>query len=59
LNETAFVTATMSDPDEPQTFQESWHHADLNEQKKWREAIKLGFRKMIDMGVWRKVGKED
>ena len=55
LHEIAFVTSTMSDPDEPQSFQEaSWDH-DLISKEKWREAIQLEFKKMLDMGVWRHV----
>ena len=29
LNEIAFVTSEMSDPSEPQTFQQAWWHSDL------------------------------
>ena len=29
LHEIAFVTSTMSDPDEPQSFQEAWSDPDL------------------------------
>ena len=29
LNEIAFVTSTMSDPDEPQSFQEAWWDPDV------------------------------
>ena len=29
LHEIAFVTSTMSDPDEPQSFQEAWWDPDL------------------------------
>ena len=29
LHETAFVTSTMSDPDEPQSFQEAWWDPDF------------------------------
>ena len=29
LNEIAFVTSEMSDPSEPQTFQQAWWHPDL------------------------------
>ena len=59
LQEVAFVTATMSDPNEPATFQEAWWHPEAEARAKWREAIRLEFKKMIAMGVWRKVGKED
>ena len=52
LHEIAFVTSTMSDPDEPQSFQEAWCDPDLISREKWREAICLEFKKMLDMGVW-------
>ena len=59
LHEIAFVTSTMSDPDEPQSFQEAWWDPDLISREKWREAIRLEFKKMLDMGVWRHVKRND
>ena len=59
LHETAFVTYTLSDPDEPQSFQEASSDPDLIAREKWREAIWLEFKKMLDMGVWRHVKIED
>ena len=59
LHEIAFVTSTMSDPDEPQSFQEAWWDPDLIAREKWREAIHLEFKKMFNMGVWRHVKSED
>ena len=59
LHEIAFVTSTMSDPDEPQSFQEAWWVADLISREKWREAIRLEFKKMLDIGVWRHVKRND
>ena len=56
LHKIAFVTSTMSDPDEPQSFQEGLGgDPDLISREKWREAIRLEFKKMLDMGVWRHV----
>ena len=49
----------MSDPDEPQSFQEAWWDLDLIAREKWREAIHLEFKKMLDMGVWRHVKRRD
>ena len=51
LHEIAFVTRTMSDPDEPQSFQEAWWDPDLVGREKWREASHLEFKKMLDMCV--------
>ena len=59
LHEIAFVTSTMSDPDEPQSFQEAQWDPDLISREKWREAIRLEFKKMLDMGVWRHVKRND
>ena len=56
VNEIAFVTSEMSDPSEPQTFQQAWWHPDLEAREKWHDGIRLEFNKMISMGVWRKVG---
>ena len=35
LHAIAFVTSTMSDPDEPQSFQEAWGYPDLIAREKW------------------------
>ena len=59
LHEIAFVTSTMSDPDEPQSFQKAWLDPDLVARDKWQEAICLEFKKMLDMGVWRHVKRKD
>ena len=59
IHEIAFVTCTMSDPDEPQSFQEAWWDHDLISREKWRETIHLEFKKMLDMGVWRHVKRND
>ena len=59
LHEIAFVTSTMSDTDEPQSFQEAWWDPDLIAREEWREAIRLEFKKMLGMGVWRHVERKD
>ena len=59
LHEISFVTSTMSDPDEPQSFQEAWWDPDLIVRENWQVAIHLEFKKMLDMGVWRHVKRED
>ena len=50
LNEIAFGTSEMSDPSEPQTFQQAWWHPDLEAREKWYDGIRLEFDKMISMG---------
>ena len=59
LEDVAIVTGTMCDPNEPQTFQQAWWNSDKNAREKWHEAIRLEFNKMIKMGVWREVNKEE
>ena len=49
----------MSDPDEPQIFQEAWWDLVLVSREKWREAILLEFKEMSDMSVWRHVKRND
>ena len=39
--------------------QEAWWDPDLISREKWREAIRLEFKKMLDMGVWRHVKRND
>ena len=59
LEDAAFVTSTMCDPNEPQTFQQAWWNSDKNAREKWHEGIVLQFNKLIKMGVWREVNKEE
>ena len=59
LHEIAVVTTTISDPDEPQSFQEAWWEPDLITRKIWQDAICLELKKMLDMGVWRHVSRKD
>ena len=49
LNEIAFVSSEMSDPSEPQTFQQAWWHPDLEAREKWHDGIRLEFNKMVSM----------
>jgi hypothetical protein len=41
--------------DSPQTYDEAWNHPDPWQREKWREAIRLEFKKMNDHKVWKKV----
>ena len=59
FEDVAFVTGTICDPNEPQTFQQAWWNSDKNARENWFEAIRLEFNKMIKMGVWREVNKEE
>ena len=57
LEDVAFVTGTICDPNEPQTFQQACWEPDKNAREKWCEGIRLEFNKMLKMGVWREVNK--
>ena len=39
IQETCWMSAVTSGPDEPNNFNEGWNHQSLNERRKWREAI--------------------
>ena len=47
LKDVAFVTGTMYNPNEPQTFQQAWVDPDKNAREKRHEAIRLEFNKII------------
>ena len=40
IQETCYMSAVTSGPDEPNNFNEAWNHQSLNERRKWRDAIK-------------------
>ena len=39
IQETCYMSAVTSGPDEPNHFSEAWNHQSPNDRKKWREAI--------------------
>ena len=39
IQETWYMSAVTSEPDEPNNFNEAWIHQSQNERRKWREAI--------------------
>ena len=41
LEDVAFVTGTMCDPNEPQSFQQAWWNSDKNARETRHEAIRL------------------
>ena len=51
LEDIAFETGTMCDPNEPKTFQQAWLSLDKDIREKWHEVIRLEFNKSIKMGV--------
>ena len=49
----------MSDPDEPQSFEDAWWDPDLIAREKWQEDICLEIKKISGMGVLRHVKRRD
>ena len=56
LNGITFITSEISDPTEPQKFQQTWWLLDQTARENWWEEINLEFNEMISMSIWRKVG---
>ena len=59
IQETCFISAVTSGPNEPKTFQEAWHSPAKEERENWQKAIRKEIKSMIDRGVWRKVEKKN
>ena len=59
IQETCFISAVSSGPNEPKTFQEAWHSPVKEERENWQKAIRKEIKSMIDRGVWRKVEKKN
>ena len=59
IQETCFISAVTSGPNEPKTFQEAWHNPVNEERENWQKAIRKEIKSMIDRGVWRKVEKKN
>ena len=55
IQETCFISAVTSGPNEPKTFQEAWHSPVKEERENWQKAIRKEIKNMIERGVWRKV----
>ena len=56
----AFASEKVEDyPEEPQSFQEAWHHPNLTDREGWRNAIRKEFSDMIKRGVWRRIKKRE
>ena len=53
IQETCFISAVTSGPNEPKTFQEAWHSPVKEERDNWQKAIRKEIKSMIDGGVWR------
>ena len=54
IQETSLISAVISGPTEPKTFQETWHCQNEKERNNWRTAIRKEMRRMIDREVGEK-----
>ena len=59
IQETCFISAVTSGPNEPKTFQEAWHSPVKEERENWQKAIRKEIKSMIERGVWRKVDRKN
>ena len=59
IQETCFISAVTSGPNEPKTFQEAWHSQVKEERENWQKAIRKEIKNMIERGVWRKVERKN
>ena len=59
IQETCFISAVTSGPNEPKTFQEAWHSPEKEERENWQKAIRKEIKNMIERGVWRKVDRKN
>ena len=57
IQETCLISAVISGPTEPKTFQEAWHCPVQRARDNWRAAIMKELRSMIESGVWRKTDR--
>ena len=58
IQETCLISALISGPTEPKSFQEAWHYPIENERNSWRAAIRKDIKSMIETGVWRKTDRK-
>lgn len=50
--EVAFMGATDSGYNEPESFKQAWNHSDTITKAKWRDAITKEIKDMTEKGVW-------
>ena len=59
IQETCYMAAVTSGPDEPNHYNEAWDHHSPNDKKKWREAITKELYCMENKKVWRAIRTPD
>ena len=57
IQETCYISAVTSDPDEPNNFNEAWNHQSPNERRKWKEAFTKELYNMENKNVWKAIYK--
>ena len=57
--ESCFMSALTSDPEEPRTFNEAWNHQEPKIRNLWREAIEKELNNMEFMKVWTEKQKDE
>ena len=57
IHETCLISAVISGPTEPKTFQEAWHSPVEEERHNWQIAIRKEIKSMINRGVWSQIDK--
>ena len=51
-DESVMIMVKSDEKEEPKSFKQAWYNEDMNDQKKWREAITKELNCMKDLGVW-------
>ena len=59
IQETCWISAVTSGPNEPKTFQEAWHSPIEEERNNWQMAIRKEIKSMRERGVCRKVDRKN
>ena len=59
IQDTSYISAVTSGPDEQSNFNEAWNHQCLNERRKWREAVTKELYCMENKNVWKNIHKMD
>ena len=57
-DDVAMVGGTDESYDNPDNFQEAWHHPNEENKEQWRLAIRKEFNDMIKRQVWRHTKRE-
>ena len=59
IQQTCYMSAATSGPEEPNTFNDAWNHHSPKERTKWREAITKELYCMEEKSIWKETRKPD